>query len=61
MWILIMDMVVSMDKQILELVDNFGEWKGNSYTLANLVVEKQKEIDREKLIEAGFVEASEVI
>jgi hypothetical protein len=50
-----------MDKQILAVVDEFSEWKGNTYTLANLIVEKQKEIDRNKLIEAGFVEASEVI
>jgi hypothetical protein len=53
--------VASMDKQILAIIDNFSEWKGNTYTLANLIVEQQKEIDREKLIVAGFVELSEVI
>lgn len=56
-----MVMVVNMDKRILALVDEFGEWKGNAYTLANLISEKQKEIDRETLVNAGFVEASEAL
>ena len=50
-----------MDKRILDLVNDFSQWKGNSYTLANLVVELQKDIDREKLIAAGLTEAAEVI
>ncbi len=50
-----------MDKRILAVVDEFGEWKGNTYTLANLIAEKQKEIDRETLTNAGFVDASEVL
>ena len=48
-----------MDKRILELVNNFSEWKGNS--LANAIVELQKDIDRQKLIEGGFTEAAELI
>lgn len=50
-----------MDKRILDLVNDFSQWKGNSYTLANLIVELQKDIDREKLIAAGLTEAAEVI
>ena len=34
---------------------------GNTFTLAALIVEKQKELDRQKLVEAGFPEAAEVI
>lgn len=50
-----------MGKRILELVNNFSEWKGNSFTLANAIVELQKDIDRQKLIEGGFTEAAELI
>lgn len=50
-----------MDKRILDLINDFSQWKGNSYTLANLIVELQKELDREKLIAAGLPEAAEVI
>ena len=50
-----------MDKIILAVVDEFSEWKGNAYTLANLIAEKQKEIDRETLLNAGFIEASEAL
>lgn len=50
-----------MDKRILELVADFNQWKGDSYKLAALVAEKQKEIDREKLISAEFETAAEVI
>jgi ethanolamine utilization microcompartment shell protein EutS len=56
-----MVMVVNMDKRILLVVDEFVEWKGNTYTLANLIAEKQKEIDKETLVNAGFVEASEAL
>ena len=54
-------MAGDMDKIILAVVDEFGEWKGNAYTLANLIAEKQKEIDRETLLNAGFAEASEAL
>jgi hypothetical protein len=50
-----------VDKRILDLVNDFSQWKGNSFTLANLIMEMQKEIDREKLIAAGFTDAAEVI
>lgn len=56
-----MVMAANMDKIILAVVDEFGEWKGNAYTLANLIAEKQKEIDKETLLNAGFIEASEAI
>ena len=50
-----------MDKRILELIGDFPQWKGDSYRLATLILEKQKEIDREKLIAAGHDDAAEVI
>lgn len=50
-----------MDKRILALIADFSQWKGDTYRLAGLIAEMQKEIDREKLIEAGFPEAAEVI
>lgn len=50
-----------MDKRILELVADFSQWKGDTYRLAMLVAEAQKEIDREKLVAAGLPEAAEVI
>lgn len=50
-----------MDKRILDLVSDFGQWKGDSYKLAALVAEQQKEIDREKLVAAGHDTAAEVI
>lgn len=48
-----------MDKRILDLVDDFAQWRGNSFTLAALVAELQKQIDREKLEAEG--QSSEVI
>ena len=50
-----------MDKRILELISDFAQWKGDTYRLASMVVELQKEIDREKLIAADYPEAAEVI
>lgn len=50
-----------MDKRILALISDFAQWKGDTYRLASLVAELQKEIDREKLVEAGFSEAAEVL
>ena len=40
---------------------DFSQWKGDVYRLVTLVAEKQKESDREKLVNAGFPEAAEVI
>jgi hypothetical protein len=50
-----------MGKEILDLIADFSKWKGNSYTLAALIVEMQIAIDRQKLIDAGFPESAEVI
>lgn len=50
-----------MGKEILDLIADFSKWKGNSYTLAALIVEMQIAVDRQKLIDAGFPEAAEVI
>jgi hypothetical protein len=48
-----------MDKRILELINDFSQWKGDSFRLAMLVSELQKEIDREKV--SAFPEAVELI
>jgi len=50
-----------VDKRILALIANFSAWKGDTYRLASLISEMQKEIDREKLIAAEFPEAAELI
>lgn len=47
-----------MDKRILDLIADFGAWKGDTYRLAVLVAELQKEITREKLTEQGYEEAA---
>lgn len=52
---------VNMDPRILTLIGNFQLWKGDTYRLAMLIVEAQKEVDREALTAAGFAEAAEVI
>ena len=38
--------VVNMDKLILEIIADFPAWKGDTYRLASLIVETQKELDR---------------
>jgi hypothetical protein len=48
-----------MDRRILDLVNDFAQWKGDSFRLASLVSELQKEIDREKV--SAFPEAVELI
>lgn len=50
-----------MEKRILDLINNFREWGGDTYKLASMVCELQKQITREKLIQAGHEEASEVV
>ena len=50
-----------MDKIILQIIADFSEWKGDTYRLAALIVEAQKEIDREKVTSAGYPEAAEAI
>jgi hypothetical protein len=48
-----------MDRRILDLVNDFSQWKGDTFRLASLISELQKEIDREKI--AAFPEAVELI
>ena len=50
-----------MDKTFLDLIGDFSQWKGDVYRLVVLGVEKQKEQDRAKLVDAGFPEAAEVL
>ncbi len=50
-----------MDKSILDIIADFAQWKGDTYRLAALIVEKQKEIDRAKVEAAGFPDAAEAI
>lgn len=50
-----------MDKSILEIIANFAEWKGDTYRLAALIVDRQKELDREKVTTAGYPDAAEAI
>lgn len=54
-----------MDKEILALVADFPQWKGDSYKLAALVAalaaERQREADRATLVAAGFPEAAGVL
>lgn len=50
-----------MDKSLLAIVNNIALWKGNAFTLAALIAAAQKEIDRDKLIAAGLVEAAEAL
>ena len=50
-----------MERALLDIVNDLTQWKGNAYTLAALVAEKQKELDREKLTQAGQTEAAELL
>ena len=50
-----------MDKQIIDVINDFALWKGDTFRLANEIVEKQKQIDRDKLVEAGLPEAAEIL
>lgn len=50
-----------MDKRILDVVSDFSQWNGNTFTLANLIAEKQKELDREILVAADLPEAAELL
>ena len=50
-----------MERNILAIVADFAQWKGDMYRLSTLVAEAQKEADRAKLIEAGFPEAAEAL
>lgn len=48
-----------MDKRILDIIADFTQWKGDTYRLASLIVEEQKEIDKEKLVD--YPEALELL
>lgn len=50
-----------MDKRILELVSDFSKWRGDTFKLAALVADLQREIDRETLVAAGFPEQADLI
>ena len=49
-----------MDKLILEIIADFPAWKGDTYRLASLIVETQKELDR-AAVAAISPEAAEAI
>jgi hypothetical protein len=50
-----------MDKSILDIVNDISAWRGNAYTLAQLVAAKQKELDAAAVETAGHPEAAEVL
>lgn len=50
-----------MDKRILDLVKDAEQWKGDPYKLAALVVDLQRQVDREALVAAGHDVAAEVL
>jgi len=50
-----------MDKSILAIVSDFSQWKGDTYRLAALVADAQREADKSKLAELGYTEASEAL
>lgn len=50
-----------MDKSILDIINDFGQWKGNTYTLAALIAARQRELDQQRLIDAGLPEAAEAL
>ncbi len=52
---------MGIDKDILDVVNDFAAWKGNSYTLAALIVAKQLELTKEKLTALGFTDAAEAL
>lgn len=41
-----------MDKRILDILNDFASWRGNSFTLATLVAEKQRQICEEEAAKA---------
>ena len=50
-----------MDKALLAIINDFAAWKGNPFTLAALIVAAQNDIIRQKLIDAGFPEAADIV
>lgn len=49
-----------MQREILELVNDFSQWRGNSFTLATLVAELVKRKAAES-VETEHPEAAEII
>lgn len=52
-------MVGNMQKEILELVNDFTQWRGNSFTLATLVAELVKERAANAISE--YPEAADIV
>lgn len=50
-----------MDKRVLDIVNDLRAWRGDTYKLAALVAEEQKQIDKEALLAAEMPEAAEVL
>lgn len=50
-----------MDKALLDIVNDFTQWKGNAFTLAALISAKQRELDADAVEAAGHPEAAEVL
>lgn len=50
-----------MDERIIDPVNDFPAWKGDTYRLAALVAEQQKQAAAELLEEAGMPEAADIV
>jgi len=50
-----------MHKSILDIINDFAAWNGNTFTLAALIVAKQKELDAAAVEAAGYPEAAGVL
>jgi hypothetical protein len=50
-----------MNKNILDLVNDFNQWRGNPFTLANLIIDLQNQNIRQKLIDAGEDNAAGIV
>jgi len=50
-----------MDKRLIDVVANFQQWNGDTYRLAALVAEEQKQITAEKLEAVGMSDAAEIV
>lgn len=48
-------------RQIKAIVDDFSQWRGNTYTLAALIAEAQKESDAQAAEAAGQQELADQI
>lgn len=49
------------NKELLEVVNNFSAWGGNTYTLANLILQKQREDDALLAESLGHQETADAI